>query len=171
MYAVVFEVLPSPAGMQRYLEIAASLRPQLERIDGFLSVERFRSLSESGWLLSLSLWRDEEALMQWRMHGEHHAAQAEGRHAVFDDYRLRVLRFDDGDRRPARALGLREHDGSAGGAYDKRFAGLADARRQIDLFERGDAPGARWGTIIRDYGMRDRAQAPQSFPDVPARAR
>lgn len=171
MYAVVFEVLPSPEGMSRYLEIAAGLRPRLERIDGFVSVERFRCLDEPRWLLSLSFWRDEAALMQWRMHGEHRAAQAEGRQSVFDDYRLRVLRFGTGGGHGGRMLGLREHDGGIAAGDGRRFAGLADARRQVDLFETGDVPGVRWGEVIRDYGMYERAQAPQSFPAVAARTR
>ena len=106
MIAVVFEVWPRAERRQAYLEIAAGLRRQLEAIDGFISVERFESLSEPGKLLSLSFWRDEAALDAWRNLADHRAAQAQGRNAIFADYRLRV-------------------------------AG-----------------------VIRDYGMRDRAQAP-----------
>jgi heme-degrading monooxygenase HmoA len=90
MIAVIFEVVPDEGYDARYLELAAELRPLLERIDGFLSIERFRSLSEPGKLLSLSFWRDEEAVARWRQLEPHRAAQREGRAGVFADYRLRV---------------------------------------------------------------------------------
>ena len=90
MIAVVFEVWPKPERRHAYLEIAAGLRRQLEAIDGFISVERFESLTEPGKLLSLSFWRDEAALEAWGDVAEHRAAQAQGRNAIFADYRLRV---------------------------------------------------------------------------------
>jgi heme-degrading monooxygenase HmoA len=90
MIVVIFEVRPRPEERQRYLDIAASLRPELERIDGFLSIERFGSLTEDGKILSLSFWRDEEAVQRWREYESHRAAQRIGRHEVFEDYRLRV---------------------------------------------------------------------------------
>jgi heme-degrading monooxygenase HmoA len=90
MIAVIFEVWPRPERRGEYLEIAAALRPELEAIDGFISVERFESLSEPGKLLSLSFWRDEAALAAWRNLGAHRAAQARGRAGIFADYRLRV---------------------------------------------------------------------------------
>jgi len=90
MIAVIFEVLPSVEGRPAYLEHAARLKPMLEQMDGFISVERFQSLSDPGKLLSLSFWRDEDAVRGWREHGEHRVAQAAGRGGVFDDYRLRV---------------------------------------------------------------------------------
>lgn len=90
MIAVIFEAKPSPAGKARYLELAAALRPELDGVDGFLSIERFESLSEPGKLLSLSFWRDEAAVAAWRNAPEHRQAQAEGRGSIFDDYRLRI---------------------------------------------------------------------------------
>jgi len=90
MIAVVFEVWPRTERRHAYLEIAAGLRQQLEGIDGFISVERFESLSEPGKLLSLSFWRDEAAIEAWRNVAEHRSAQAQGRNAIFADYRLRV---------------------------------------------------------------------------------
>jgi heme-degrading monooxygenase HmoA len=90
MIAVMFEVWPRTGRRHAYLEIAAALRQQLEAIDGFISVERFESLSEPGKLLSLSFWRDEAALDSWRNLAEHRQAQAQGRDAIFADYRLRV---------------------------------------------------------------------------------
>ncbi len=90
MIAVIFEVLPAPGHQQAYLDIASRLRPELERIDGFISVERFASLTTEGKILSLSLWRDEAAVERWRAFAEHRAAQAQGRQGIFADYRLRV---------------------------------------------------------------------------------
>ncbi len=112
MFAVIFEVQPAEGCQQEYLDIAARLRPELERIDGFISIERFASLINPGKILSLSFWRDEAALIRWRQHEEHHRAQWQGRTGVFADYRLRVA------------------------------------------------------SVVRDYGMFDRTQAPQQFPDV-----
>ena len=90
MIAVIFEVWPVPERKQTYLDIAASLRPQLEQIDGFISIERFESLSEPGKILSLSFFRDEAAVQAWRTTEDHRAAQAQGRAGVFRDYRLRI---------------------------------------------------------------------------------
>jgi heme-degrading monooxygenase HmoA len=110
MYAVIFEVEPAPGHEQDYLDLAAELRPQLETIDGFISIERFRSLNRDGKILSLSFWRDEEAIARWRQQDEHHAAQRAGRDRIFRDYRIRVA------------------------------------------------------AVARDYGMYERAQAPQQMP-------
>ena len=114
MHAVIFEVEPEPEHRQDYLDIAARLRPELEKIDGFISVERFESLTTPGKILSLSFWRDEAAIIRWRQHEEHHRAQWQGRGGIFADYRLRVA------------------------------------------------------SVVRDYGMYDRAEAPQQFPAIDA---
>ena len=106
MIAVIFEVWPADGRRDEYLDIAASLRPVLTQIDGFISVERFESLTEKGKMLSLSFFRDEAAVAAWRNVAEHRAAQAKGRGGIFRDYRLRIT------------------------------------------------------SVIRDYGMNDRAQAP-----------
>jgi len=106
MIAVIFEVEPHVARRQDYLDAAARLKTALETIDGFISVERFESLSQPGKLLSLSYWRDDAAVAEWRGAGEHRRAQAAGRAGIFAGYRLRVA------------------------------------------------------SVIRDYGMSDRAQAP-----------
>ncbi len=90
MIAVIFEVYPATDAMQGYLDIAASLRAELEQIDGFISVERFESLSQPGKLLSLSFFRDEEAVSHWRNTASHRIAQTRGRNGVFSEYRLRV---------------------------------------------------------------------------------
>jgi len=90
MYAVIFEVQPKPGRTQDYLDLAAALRPELEKIDGFLSIERFQSLTSEGKILSLSFWRDAEAVTRWREHERHRRAQARGRSDIFADYRLSV---------------------------------------------------------------------------------
>ena len=90
MIAVIFEVWPSAGGRARYLELAAQLRPLLDEVDGFISIERFGSLSDPGKILSLSFWRDEEAVARWRQQEAHRSTQAAGRDHVFADYRLRV---------------------------------------------------------------------------------
>lgn len=90
MIAVLFEAWPAPGEQSRYLDLAAALRPELDRMDGFLSIERFESLAEPGKLLSLSFWRDEAAVAQWRNTSVHRATQKAGRSGVFSDYRLRV---------------------------------------------------------------------------------
>ena len=90
MIAVIFEVWAKPERKQDYLNIAAELRPLLDGIDGFLSIERFESLSEPGKILSLSFFRDEAALTAWRNLQPHRVAQAKGRNEVFADYHLRI---------------------------------------------------------------------------------
>lgn len=112
MMAVIFEVLPHPDQKQAYLDAAAMLRPHLEKIDGFISIERFESLSQPGKILSLSYWRDEEAVRQWRTLEAHRRVQSAGRQTIFADYRLRVAH------------------------------------------------------VVRDYGLRDRAQAPKDSRDA-----
>lgn len=90
MIAVIFEVWPAPEHRQEYLDIAAGLRPLLEQVDGFISIERFESLSEPGKILSLSVFRDEAAVARWRALEQHRSAQSRGRGGIFRDYRLRV---------------------------------------------------------------------------------
>ena len=101
MIAVIFEVWPTSGRKEDYLDIAATLRPRLEKIDGFISVERFQSITEPGKMLSLSFFRDEEAVKAWRNTEEHRAAQQAGRSDVFSNYRLRIAEV-------ARDYGMRE---------------------------------------------------------------
>jgi heme-degrading monooxygenase HmoA len=105
--AVIFEGIARDAQKEAYLDAAARLRPLLAEIDGFLSIERFQSLTTPGKVLSLSFWRDEEAVRQWRNLEQHREVQRAGRRSIFEDYRLRVAH------------------------------------------------------VVRDYGLNDRAQAPQ----------
>jgi heme-degrading monooxygenase HmoA len=90
MLAVVFEFEPVAERRQDYLDFAAALAAELEAIDGFISIERFQSLSQPGKLLSLSFWRDEAAISRWRNLEKHRAAQSAGRSGIMSDYRLRV---------------------------------------------------------------------------------
>ena len=90
MIAVVFEVWPASGRKEDYLAIAAALRAELVQMDGFISVERFQSLTEPGKLLSLSFWRDEDAVQRWRNEVHHRESQAAGRAGIFADYRLRI---------------------------------------------------------------------------------
>ena len=90
MIAVIFEVIPTKEGKQEYLEIAASLREHLIKMPGFISIERFQSLSEPEKLLSLSFWDDEDSISRWRNLEEHRSAQSKGRNQLFKDFRIRV---------------------------------------------------------------------------------
>jgi heme-degrading monooxygenase HmoA len=107
MIAVIFEAVPNPGKTDTYLDAAARLRPLLEKMDGFIAIERFESLTQPGKILSLSFWRDEEAVRRWRNVEEHRRIQGAGRKSIFSGYRLRVAQ------------------------------------------------------VLRDYGLDDRAQAPQ----------
>lgn len=93
MLTVLFEVLPASGQMERYLDIAAALRPRLDASGGCLFIDRFRSQRRPGWLLSYQVWADEASLARWRVNESHHEAQTLGRSAVFDDYRLRVAQI------------------------------------------------------------------------------
>ena len=90
MIAVIFEVEPAEGRKGDYLDIAAAMRPLAEQVDGFISVERFQSLTEPGKILSLSFFRDEEAVQRWRNLAAHRNAQEKGRAGIFDGYRLRI---------------------------------------------------------------------------------
>ncbi len=90
MIAVIFEVYPAAGKKQDYLEIAARMRPMLDSIEGFVSIERFQSLTNPDKLLSLSFFESEEAIQQWRNLTAHRGAQSQGRNDVFSDYRLRI---------------------------------------------------------------------------------
>jgi len=103
MIAIIFEVWPAPGRAQEYFDLAAALKADLERIDGFISVERFESLTTQGKFLSLSFWRDEEAVRAWRNLEAHRGVQAKGRAGIFADYRLRVASV-------VRDYGLRDRD-------------------------------------------------------------
>ena len=90
MIVVIFEVQPIAGRAERYFDLAAELRPELEKQDGFISIERFESLATPGKFVSISFWRDEAAVAAWRGHGDHTAAQALGKREIFADYRITV---------------------------------------------------------------------------------
>ena len=94
MYAVIFEVTPDPARADEYFDLAAELRPELQNIDGFISIERFRSMADETRYVSLSFWRDEDAIAQWRGHLGHAAAQEKGKAGIFKDFRIRVAKVE-----------------------------------------------------------------------------
>jgi heme-degrading monooxygenase HmoA len=114
MIAVIFEVIPNEGKRQDYLDIAANLRPELDKIEGFISIERFQSLYDPEKVLSLSFWKDEESVAVWRNLETHRLAQSKGRQNIFRDYRLRIagVNRDYGmfDRKEAPADSKAFHD-------------------------------------------------------------
>jgi heme-degrading monooxygenase HmoA len=100
MFSVLFEVHPKPDQWDAYLGYAKMLRPDLERIEGFVDNIRYRSLTRAGWILSLSGWRDEKALVRWRIQAKHHGVQEKGRLEVLLDYHLRVGQLTRDTRLP-----------------------------------------------------------------------
>ncbi len=112
MIAVIFEVKPGPGRKDDYLDIAGQLRPLLDEIDGFISVERFQSISDPDRLLSLSFFRDEESVKQWRNLSVHRNAQSAGRDGIFTDYRIRIAHvmrdygMDDREQAPGDSRGV-----------------------------------------------------------------
>ena len=111
MIAVIFEVEPKEGKLDPYLDMAAALKPELEQIDGFISVERFKSLTTEGKYLSVSFWRDEDALVAWRNQAQHRRAQHSGRHEMFAGYRLRVASV-------LRDYGMQKRDEAPGDAIE-----------------------------------------------------
>ena len=130
MIAVIFEVWPADGRRQDYLDIARDLRPLLDDIDGFISIERFESLAEPGKILSLSFWRDEEAVAQWRAVEDHRHAQAAGRSGIFADYRLRIAGV------------IRDY-----GMTDRAEA-PADSRAANDSIQPGSAIPTQWWRAV-----------------------
>jgi len=223
MFAVIFEVNPKPEQWDTYLGYAKALRPELERIHGFLDNERFSSMRRPGWLLSLSTWRDEKAVIRWRIFARHHEIQERGRSEVFRDYHLRVGEIIADNRVPdGHSLREQRFDETETAAKlvvlsEATLEGLPPASDALTVAARLGAPGqavppglvdwdvfesinqpakfillTSWrnaaaaeaapvptgGTIrhrhvrvIRDYGMFDRAEAPQYYPPIPQEPR
>src|ERR1700756_4983572 len=101
MFSVIFEVHPKPEQRDAYLGNAKMLRPELEQIDGFVDNIRYRSLTRDGWILSLSGWDGEKALVRWRTRARHHEVQQKGREQVLSDYHLRVGQVTRDTRLPS----------------------------------------------------------------------
>jgi heme-degrading monooxygenase HmoA len=124
MFCVFFEVRPRDGQGDAYLDIAAAMRKQVQAIDGFLDVERFRDLSRPGAFLSFSTWRTEKALIRWRVDARHHVVQMRGRTDIFDSYRIRIgeltadsaadappaqFRYDETETGAAKRVAITEH--------------------------------------------------------------
>ena len=90
MFSVLFEVHPKPDQWDAYLGYVKMLRPELEQVEGFVDNIQYRSLNREGWILSLSNWQDEKAVVRWRTKMRHHEVQELGRGEVLLDYHLRV---------------------------------------------------------------------------------
>jgi heme-degrading monooxygenase HmoA len=222
MFSVLFEVNPNAAQWDAYLGYAKMLRPELEQIDGFVDNIRYRSLTRDGWILSLSGWANEKALVRWRTHAAHHEVQEKGRTEVLMDYHLRVgqltsdthlpdgqelleQRFDetevgagttvtliDAKHSPewvnatppaeiAASLGLSgDLDGLlAWDVFDAvlssgetilliawRDQGAASAFATARSAQLGEGARLRQVRVIRDYGMYDRRESPQFYPEI-----
>ena len=145
MFAVIFEVCPKAGHWDDYLGYARLLKPELEEIDGFIENERFASKRREGWLVSLSTWRDEKALVRWRTHALHHDVQMKGRTEVFRDYHLRVGEITADTRLPAGA-GLEQQ------RYDETAVGSAKIAvlTEIPLDQAGAAEGADLAAVEWD---------------------
>lgn len=170
MFVVIFEVLPAPGQREAYLALAASLRGILAEIVGFRSVERFAALARPGWLLSLSFWETEAALIAWREQGDHQAAQARGREEIFADYRLRVGRIAPASGVPGvRSLGLLMAEPGAdlaphgGQVLGEVFESLYRPGHRVVLYPATVvAPlGGQVIEVLRDYGPKTRNEAPR----------
>jgi heme-degrading monooxygenase HmoA len=222
MFSVLFEVNPHHDQWDSYLGYAKMLRPELEQIDGFVDNIRYRSLTRPGWILSLSGWRDEKALVRWRTRARHHDVQARGRAEILADYHLRVgqvtadthipagyrlteQRLDETETGEATTVSLinatRTPDLVSSGTAEQTAAALgldtpAPGLASWDVFDAVLTPGdvilmLSWQTlanalafegripppdngrrrqirVIRDYGMYDRRENPQYYPDAPS---
>ena len=220
MFSVLFEVHPKSDQWDAYLGYAKLLRPELERVEGFVDNIRYRSLTREGWILSLSNWRDEKSLVRWRTQAMHHDVQEKGRFEVLLDYHLRVGQLTR-DTRPPDGHALLEQRLDETETGDATTVTLIDAKRPVEWVEKStpedvakwlglapNAPGlVAWDVfdavltpgdivllmswrdqgaaeayetltdlpdgvrfrrvrVVRDYGMFDRRESPQYYPDV-----
>jgi len=226
MFSVLFEVHPKTEKSDAYLGYAKMLKPELEKIDGFIDNVRYRSLTREGWILSLSNWRDEKSLVRWRTLGVHHGIQEKGRNEVFLDYHLRVGQLTHDTRLPS-GYSLTEQRLDETETGEATTVTLINAKQSPEWIKQKSpediaqwlgfntkAPGiAAWDVfdavltpgdiilliawrgkstaeafesssarredtrlrrvrIIRDYGMFDRREAPQFYPEIqPVRAK
>jgi heme-degrading monooxygenase HmoA len=217
MFAVIFEVQPKKEGYDQYLELGKFLKPELERIDGFIDNERFASAKIEGLVLSLSTWRDEKAVIRWRTLAVHHGVQEKGRNEILADYHLRVgeitadthvpagqsvkeQRLDATEVGEAKTVTITEFVPQAGDELTTDQLNLllglpaGGSLLEAHFFKSIYNPGkwlllaswkgstATWAPpsssnytkeirhrtvrVIRDYGMFDRREAPQYYPEV-----
>jgi heme-degrading monooxygenase HmoA len=191
-YAAFFDVLPKSGFGETYFRMAADLKPIVEKNPGFISVERFQNFSEPDWYLSFSQWTDERVLAAWRCQKDHHQAQVCGRDLILEDYRLRVgaltiesnIAYADGKSLIFSAIGSFDNIQSVSENHRTMFAKrtrffkgvinpdrgfmLADFESGIPLDEmRAIFTNGRIEVSVfevkRDYGMFNRAQAPEVF--------
>jgi heme-degrading monooxygenase HmoA len=144
MFSVLFEVRPKPEQWNAYLDNAKRLRPVLEKIAGFVDNIRYRSLTREGWILSLSNWTDEKALVRWRTHAEHHTVQEKGRFEILEDYHLRVGQVTVDTRLPAGYALLEQR-------LDETEAGAGTAVTLIDA--------GRAQAVAEDFSAEDLARS------------
>ena len=186
-YAVFFDVLPKKGFVDAYFGMAAGLKSMVEKVPGFISVERFENLEQAGWYLSFSQWQDEKALSSWRCHHDHHEAQVCGRNLVLEDYRLRVASEQNNQSDKSCILSLvgdfeeveiaAEKARAEFGLEARLFKGVINPARGISLLDCDFDHGSKAKKILatkhltkigifeiqRDYGMFDRTQAPSVF--------
>ena len=148
MFAVIFKVHPQPGKKDAYLGLAKQMKPILESMEGFIDNERFASKRREGWVLSLSTWRDEKAVVRWRSQGEHHGVQEKGRFEIFEDYHLRVGEVTDDSDPP---LGL--------SIVEQRFDVTANPQaKAVSISEltpsKGDQPKIAAGHLPAQLGSR-----------------
>ncbi len=202
MIGLFFEVLPKAGREETYFEMARLLRPELDKHDGLVFIDRYRSLSTGGLILSHQLWSSEECLIRWRENTKHKTVQRAGREQHFADYRLRVARLirewtsqgemagtaaidpalEDRGRQilaiarksaPMSSEGVEAFESvyreseyltvrdNAGRENTGQFAALAARDPSITAI--------RLFSVIRDYGMYNRMEAPQAYPPVEKR--
>jgi heme-degrading monooxygenase HmoA len=196
MFSVIFEVWPNKANWDDYLGNAKMLRPELEKVEGFIDNIRYKSLTRDGWILSLSNWRDEKSLVRWRTHMRHHEVQQRGRDEILADYHLRVgqITADDPQNTPTRPSGLKQTHDSSNLVKALGLELWATTSVSWDLFDAVLTPGdlilliswkddaaaqtykaalapkaaerVRRVRVVRDYGKYDRREAPQYYADA-----
>jgi heme-degrading monooxygenase HmoA len=154
MFSVLFEVHPKPDQWDTYLGYAKMLRPELEQIDGFVDNIRYKSLTRDGWVLSLSNWRDEKAVVRWRTTVRHHEVQEKGRADVFLDYHLRVGQLTHDTRIPP-GYALQEQRLDETEVGDATTVSLIDGKAAPESLKasRPDAVAARLGLIAGAPGL------------------
>lgn len=174
MIGLFFEVMPLEGHAEHYFDLAAALKPELERSGGVQFADRYRSIDRPHVILSHQWWADEEALIRWRKHTQHRAIQRAGREQHFADYRIRIGPAVDPSRArsAARAVWASYYDAEpAAPVAGELFKSVYRDGKFLVLSENGPAAqdtssDRKAFEITRDYGMYDRAEAPQSYPPV-----
>jgi len=208
MIGLFFEVQTRPGHRDQYLELAAALRPALDKSGGCVFIDRFRSLTREDLLLSYQIWQDEGALTAWRVHGQHHRVQEIGREKVFADYRIRIAQVihearpgkpvwqperrtpynDPARRRPTYVLAAESKNAALAVKAEWPADAFASVYREGHFAHLIDVPDPQSGTdfgarlfadptteyvrileVMRDYGMYERAEAPQYYPPAERR--